>query len=79
MASLPACLHATLRVLRPRAVHVSLHAVHEMVAGRSACRAADDCSQFDILVNLRPPDSTSPKKFFEGLIYSSWATLAITG
>lgn len=44
-----------------------------------ACREIDLCDQFDKLFALVVPDSTSNKKVFEALVYSSYATLFLSG
>ena len=42
----------------------------------AGCRAFDDCPNWIGLLQL--PDNSQKKAFFLGVVYSSWAILAIT-
>lgn len=44
----------------------------------SHCSEGDSCTQWDVIFPLGAPGSSSRKQYFEALVYSSWAVLAIT-
>ena len=59
----------------PARSHARPPALHAL----RCCREGEACSQWDILINATvPADASSKKRFFEGLIFSSWGMLGLT-